>query len=298
MSQHFIQIGSRRTPSIGWLWMLSAALATAAMFVNWPRDVPVLGGPMVLIFFIVPLYLYRQGHRHFLPTGQRAEHQDPRPPLLYLRSFADEPGLRNYEEALARVLSQFGPFVAIGDPKDTLAPIAAARDYVPDDAWQELVTLRLKRSQLVVLLAGATPGLAWEVEQCRKLLDPAKLLVVVPANAAAYEKFARLCEERGVSLPAFASFEHDRGPIAGLVSFDAHWQPHAHRFARITVLDPSFLHQEEEASWRHSLTEVRPAGIMPSSEIMTMDLRGHWRALPVAALAVAIVNASKHFAIW
>jgi hypothetical protein len=136
--------------------------------------------------------------------------------------------------------------VAIGDPKDTLAP-RCARDYVPDDAWQELVTLRLKRSQLVVLLAGATPGLAWEVEQCRKLLDPAKLFVVVPANAAAYEKFAQLCEERGVRLPAFASFEHDRGPIAGLVSFDAHWEPHAHRFARITVLDPSFLHQEEEA---------------------------------------------------
>lgn len=296
-SPHHIEIGGRRRPFVGWVWLGCAAAAATAMFALWPKDLPVLGGPMIMAFFIVPVLLYRTGHRHFVPSAKSVESRDPRPPILYLRSFRDEPGMRPHEEALSRLLSDAGPFVAIGDPRDTSPQLAAARDYVPDDAWQDLVLSRLKRARLVILLAGATPGLAWEVAQCRALLDPSRLVVIVPNDEGVYAVFARMCHEHGISLNSFDAFDRGDGKIAGLITFDAQWRACPQRFATVAVLDASFLHQNEEASWHRILSAVQPAGITPKDDLFAADLRGHWRLLPLAAIVVVAVQLIKRGAV-
>ena len=289
-SRYRISIGTRRSPLAGWLWLgLAAGTATAIMLL-WPASVPVLGGPAVLAFVVVPLLLYRQGHRHFARSATEAEADDARPPILYLRSFKDEPRLRHHEEALARILARHGPFIAIGDPGDASPRLGAARDYFFDDAWQRAVLCRLRRARLVVMLAGATPGLGWEVGRCKEMLEPARLLVVVPRDPAAYQHFSEMCATADVSLPGFVEFRSVDRAVAGLITFDQHWQGQAQQLSAITVLDPMAFHQAEEASWRHTLARLKPGGLEPTLALdASFSLREHWRIVPLAALVGAVV---------
>jgi hypothetical protein len=60
---------------------------------------------------------------------------------------------------LKRVVSQFGPFVAIGKPGEALPPAGAARTYKSDNPWQVRVLELIRSSKLVLMLAGSTEGL-------------------------------------------------------------------------------------------------------------------------------------------
>jgi len=294
MSDRRIVIGRRQRPLIGWGWHIAAlASAIAIMFVfssSLPKDVgPIaVGGPVTLALFVVPWLLYRQGHRHFVRSALDAERTDPRSPVLYLRSFRQEPQLRDHEEALARIFSGIGPFLAIGDPSDPVPQLAAWRDYLPDDAWQDVVLRRLASCQLAVLVAGATPGLAWEVEQCRLRLDPARLLIIVPAKRETFETFTAMCTDYGVELGSFEAFGPVRGAIAGIVTFDAAWRPALRSLAKITVLDPFILHQDEEACWRETLRQVPVIAPSVGEQSNRWEYWQHWRALPLLVVAAIL----------
>jgi hypothetical protein len=114
---------------------------------------------------------------------------DPRPPVLYLRSFRDDGPdaitkalytsgllLPSPEERIAIAMHSIGPFVATGRPGERLPELGATRLYVNDDAWHQNIEDLLKRSQLVVLRAGKTPGFWWEVEQVMRTVDLKRVL--------------------------------------------------------------------------------------------------------------------------
>jgi hypothetical protein len=122
---------------------------------------------------------------------------DRRPPVLLLRSFDDDMmvirrGARGsnatdlhrkgmtFERVIEDHLSPFGPFIAIGRPNETLSPLGAARDYVPDDVWQHEVQQRMQDASIIVVTIGISHGLGWELSRIRALGQLHKLILLFP----------------------------------------------------------------------------------------------------------------------
>lgn len=129
--------------------------------------------------------------------------RDPRPPVLYLRSFGDDrlklwtatfgrPSLverftlrrfDTFEEVLVRYLSGYGPVIALNPPGTRLAPLGAARETIDSADWQAAVAGWMAQSRLIVF---ATPpsqvnrGLRWELEAVSVHGYWDKALIIVP----------------------------------------------------------------------------------------------------------------------
>lgn len=135
----------------------------------------------------------------------------PGPFVLYLRSFEDDrhrAGLEESrvrgiaslfsfayvsglteEEQLTRVLAPVAPVVAVGEPGERLPLAGARRLYLPLDDWQDTVSQLMGRSRLVVLTAGLTAGVLWEVGEAARKLPPQRLVVLVPMDPGEYGTF-------------------------------------------------------------------------------------------------------------
>ena len=79
--------------------------------------------------------------------------------------------------------------VAIGKPGERLPELGAARIYVPDDQWREVVTTWMSEAALVVFRAGETEGLWWEVEQALARCSRRRILIVELGPPQAYLSF-------------------------------------------------------------------------------------------------------------
>jgi hypothetical protein len=129
--------------------------------------------------------------------------RDPRPPVLYLRSFTDDrlrlwtatlgrPSLverftprrfGRFEEVLVRHLSRYGPVIAVNPPGTRLAPLRAARETIEPANWQSAVAGWMAHSALIVFLAPpsrVTQGLHWELRTVAEHGQWDKTLMVVP----------------------------------------------------------------------------------------------------------------------
>jgi hypothetical protein len=131
-------------------------------------------------------------------SAKAALAEDRRPPIVYLRSFQDDgvfqPGTfflvndwlrtlseKTAEDNLSHLLEPFGPVVAIGRPEEEMPEVGAARIYVGDDHWQDLIVdLLSDRGALAVLQAGGTRGLQWELETVAAMLRPEQVLLFLP----------------------------------------------------------------------------------------------------------------------
>ena len=185
---------------------------------------------LVGIFGVIGfMLLFDTGKRHLLPDADKVMDEDPRPPVIYLRSFDDDDTPVDLEWALADIMETVGPFVAIGRPGDKIPPLGASRSYVADKDWQGFVIKLLDRSALVVLLAGKTEGLHWELGQCGRRIQPSRLVVLVPKDKDVYETFRTNVQKSGIriELPPFPNRDVARfgaGDLCGLVHFDDRWQ--------------------------------------------------------------------------
>jgi hypothetical protein len=148
--------------------------------------------PFLVVFLIalpsvaVPLFgpeLLERGRRMRVEDAVTLMEKDPRPPVLYLRSFEDEdlvdPTIpmsllsliksgpfmhgNRYEVPLTRTLRRLGPVICVGRPGEAYAERGAARLYVSHEDWQHVVEYFLPRSAAVVLVVGRTESLWWEV---------------------------------------------------------------------------------------------------------------------------------------
>jgi hypothetical protein len=147
---------------------------------------------------------------------------DPRPPILYLRSFRDERAIfaeldrppagrvvqfmrrrlaDQHEHYLtldrylkAEVESLLGPLVALGSPRDRLPDFGATRSYVDGgadrgasherEAWRDEVRDLMDVACVILVRPGVTCALEWEMRQVRAQHLEHKLMVVTSPYGA------------------------------------------------------------------------------------------------------------------
>jgi len=135
----------------------------------------------VLLFAIG--WLAERGQRRLARLSlESLQRTDTRPPVLFLRAFRDDQvrfarpklGLFGHIMSLARrrtsldeiLLEEgtiYGPVVALGNPQDPQPPYGAARAYLDNKSWQEVVAELAGRSIAIVMCVDNTDSIWWEV---------------------------------------------------------------------------------------------------------------------------------------
>ncbi|MEO5741772.1 MAG: hypothetical protein ABIS29_14375 [Vicinamibacterales bacterium] len=170
----------------------------------------------------VAFYLGMRGAVCFRPKAETLIAFDGRPPVIYLRSFRDDEamvarpvrltleairwkylvneytraglfrvmfqhGRLRLEQTVEEELSAIGPFVAIGEPNERHPDFGATRAYFEgDDAqWRDAVKSWIESAAMVVVVPGATEGLAWELAKIQDGGIAHKLVLIFPPERAA-----------------------------------------------------------------------------------------------------------------
>jgi hypothetical protein len=180
-----------------------------------------------VLLFWAGLNAARRGRRHLQASADELRASDPRPPVLYLRSFeaddvmATSRGLGDSaEEALVAALTAIGPVVALGEPGEKLPPLGAARAYTANERWQLHISDWAAEASQVVLLAGHTPSFWWEVRHLAAAGALNKAVFLLPggnAYATFRDRFMR--EVPGVDLPATLPGADTLFAVAGILRF-------------------------------------------------------------------------------
>ncbi len=179
------------------------------------------------------------GKRYIADSATDELLRDPRPPVLYLRSFEHDfttaaglPSSQGFarmfteEEQLAMAMRKIGPFIAIGAPGEELPHLGAARTYVDHENWQHVVRELMARARLVVLRAGDTPGFWWELSQAAKTVPPERLLFLIPMDRDGYERFCvQANSQLPVPLPPYEGTFNDTVSVQAAVYFKRDWTP-------------------------------------------------------------------------
>jgi hypothetical protein len=169
----------------------------AALILVWPHFVPdETWQPNAQVLSLLGLsgwaFLFH-ARRYFLPDANALLGGDKRPQVVLLRSFEDDErhsyitselsvvdfGL---ESRLANHFRRFGPFVAIGSPKDPTPRPGVATAQLSGEEWQRVVQDWMDRSRYVVLLAGTTHWVNWELSQVIGRGHAGKLILVFPRS--------------------------------------------------------------------------------------------------------------------
>lgn len=147
-----------------------------------------------------------------------AEHIGSDGTTLWLRSFGDDDlrvtavgpfgvlswvfGFRvRLEEFVARWTLAHGPLVAIGKPGETYPLLGAVRTYVRDDQWKQVVENAAGSAEAIILLAGSSDGLGWEVDHVAASDRRDRVLVLLPPlpYEQSLRRFANLRRQLGLS---------------------------------------------------------------------------------------------------
>jgi hypothetical protein len=117
---------------------------------------------------------------------------DKRRPILFLRWFKDDQRIdytsaRNIldfslETRLSNHFTYFGPFVAIGSPKDkdNVPELGAARVSLSDAAWQPRVMDWMEMARIIVMYAGRGQWQNWELTRVVETEQIPKLILMFP----------------------------------------------------------------------------------------------------------------------
>jgi hypothetical protein len=189
---------------------LGTALIVAAPFLAIAAFLILLAFIADYRFLILGAVLLVGGAGKLIETGRRMRaidgwellQRDRRPPVIFLRPFAEDDRLMydrplgkqeggtltgrssqkraTREPKIKRAMNRIGPFVAAGRPGETLAPLGAARLYVSDQQWQQTIGALVRQAAAVVLEPEASPSTIWEVDLVAALVDPRRLLLLVP----------------------------------------------------------------------------------------------------------------------
>jgi TM2 domain-containing membrane protein YozV len=220
---------------------------------------PLLVGFVVIARF--GIVLLRSGWKHETRTADEARAADPRPPVVYLRSFvADDQPLLTFaytasvsaEQEIAFAMDRIGPFIAIGKPGERLPELGAARLYVADEDWRMVVGEMMRDAALVVIRAGETPNLWWEIDETMKQCPRQRVIIVelgAPGSLPGFD--ARFAQTFGA--PA-ANVQPERSKL--LVALLRLFVPYARSLGRIIYFDAGGAPHEETLTYRLTWTGV------------------------------------------
>jgi hypothetical protein len=226
----------------GWGAVADAALKGALLFGFFG-----VLGPVMATF---GLFLYNRGRKVSSPSASKVLDHDTRAPVLYLRSFLDDDvasspsPARNIggaqvfttaatqEEQVAAVLSSAGPVVAVGRPGESLPELGATRLYFQDNEWRDEVSALMQRARLIVIRAGSSENLLWEIMTAVRMNRPQQSIFLIPLEPSKYDQFTALAGSLlPHGLPPWPSgFFPSKTPpelanldIKAVVHFDSDW---------------------------------------------------------------------------
>ncbi len=160
-----------------------AAIRSPGMTLVVLVGAPAAIGAVILIAAVIGRIIERAEFRLIRFSLQEMQRQDQRPPVLFLRAFADDqvelpkpklPHLAfaleiarrrtNLDELLLHECTPYGPVVALGNPTDKYPPYGAARGYFQNKNWHQAVEDLARISSFVVMCVDRTDGILWEAE--------------------------------------------------------------------------------------------------------------------------------------
>ena len=184
--------------------------------------------------------LYALARRWAARGAADIRRDDPRPPILYLRSFADDKlpirthasrrqayierlvgrSSDRFESVLVWHLWTYGPVTAVGRPAEKVPPLGAAREYLDDATWRDEIEDRVKDAGAIVVVLGRSSGLLWELEALVRLGATNRTMVVIPPvpqgeRLQRWTAFEALAGRTGLPVPT----DHRRGR-ALVLTFD------------------------------------------------------------------------------
>jgi hypothetical protein len=179
--------------------------------------------------------------KYFLPKADDVLRKDNRPPVIYLRSFADELSEyspRKFLQAGAedhRILAQFmkliGPYIAIGRPGEPFPELGAARMYIPEHEWQHVVGNLIDVAAAFVFQGSpSSAGLAWELSELVRRTTPSKILLILPKAKKEYHEF-RLWATRILPKPLPTAIPNESTNFnRRFMAFYSDWEPYSLAF--------------------------------------------------------------------
>jgi len=123
--------------------------------------------------------------------------------VLYLRSFKDDTDIKpiympdtdspirsmlwpriRFEELVATtVSSSFGHLITVGGAGERLPLPGALRTYYTEDTWREGIRKTALECRAIIIVAGLTTSLQWEIQQLRKWGVLSKCLFLLPPDS-------------------------------------------------------------------------------------------------------------------
>lgn len=156
------------------------------------------------------------------------DRSDTRPPVPFLRSFADEEmegsssptkAFLDYslELRLSKHFTGYGPFVAVGCPSDTVPQLGAARLRLSDDAWQAKVTHWISTASTIVIFLGRSHWIKWELAKVFEARRMQHTILVLP-EVKAWSRANRFSDlSRRMALLRAVCHEQEWGRAMGAV---------------------------------------------------------------------------------
>jgi hypothetical protein len=150
--------------------------------------------PLAVAVVTYPVVLLKS-RKLLQPSAAALLAQDKRKKILLLRSFKDDEiqsrqrirspvgdlaSRRRFEQGIAGPLGAFGPVIAIGKPGEELPQIGAARTYLSDAEWQPAVLRWMDEALLLVMIAGDTEWIRWELDQILEKGRGRHLFIILP----------------------------------------------------------------------------------------------------------------------
>ncbi len=197
---------------------LALALAAGNMPTSSRNDVLIEWSDLPVFFAVIAggfgVFLMRQGWKYDAVGAREVLAADPRPPVIYLRSFKDDvkvPTQRwwgiflklfmwwlpvSFEQDLAEIMNRLGPFIAVGRPGERLPELGAARFYFDDSEWRARVSDQMQTARLLVILSGTTSNLWWEIDQAMRLMRPQQVVLISLERGKPTRLFEQQLEQR------------------------------------------------------------------------------------------------------
>lgn len=179
---------------LGWVMGVAGAVLLLGWILAPAPNNPLLAQSMLRVSQQVNLlgfFLLLRARRYFQVDADSLLAVDQRPPILFLRSFEDDEkgsyarsnkALLDFslETRLCNHFSRFGPFVAIGSPKETVPQLGAARVLLSDDEWQPRVLSWMKEANLIIMYSGKTHWVNWELQKVLENGCATRLILMIP----------------------------------------------------------------------------------------------------------------------
>jgi hypothetical protein len=155
--------------------------------------------------------LLMRSRRYFQINADSLLSVDKRRPILFLRSFDDDHRLRytppivsmvkrfldfSLETRLSNHFPRFGPFIAVGVPNEVVPVRGAARIILANQEWLPTVADWMTEASLIVMYAGRTNWVSWELAKIIEMGSVHKLMLIIPEVAGE----ARAVRAENVSL--------------------------------------------------------------------------------------------------